>query len=133
MGRGGRRECTKVGRGRTQVDRESSNFDMTMADSREDDIPRVEEKKTTERVQDSDGAEDTPSTCPVRRLALVQSQHSSAVPEPTPIPNNPGFEGGTETVDGASMYERGLKRSGTSPPIVTGPRSAGGVRLFGWS
>ena len=62
------------------------------------------------RVQDSDGAtneEGSASTCAVRRLALVHSQHSSVVPAPTPIDvaDNPCFEEDTETVDGASVLD----------------------------
>ena len=41
--------------GATQVDQESSIFDMTVADSLIDDVPGVEDRE--ERVQDSNGAE----------------------------------------------------------------------------
>ena len=92
--------------GVTHVDQESSIFDMTVADSPEDDVPREvsrRRRRPRRRVQDSDGAEDTPCTHPVLRLVLVQSQQSTAVPAPTPIDgklDNPGFEEDTETVDG---------------------------------
>ena len=74
--------------GVTQVDQGSSFFDMTVADSPEDDVPREvsrRRRRSRRRVQDSHGAEDTPSTHPVRRLVLVQSQQSAAVPTPRPF------------------------------------------------
>ena len=116
--------------GATHVDRESSIFDMTVADSPdEDDVPRDisrRRRRARRRVQDSDGAtneEGSVSTHAVRRLVLVQSQQSTAVPAPTPIDaaDNPGFED-TETVDGASVGgdEGSPEATPVGPPIVTG-------------
>ena len=124
--------------GATQVDRESSIFDMTVADSpHEDDVPRDvsrRRKRARRMVQDSDGAtneEGSASTRAVRRLVLVQSQESTAVPAPTPIDaaDNPGFEDDTETVDGVSVGGDWESPEATpvGPPIVIG-----GTRLFGW-
>ena len=78
--------------GATEVDRESSIFDMTVADSPDEvDIPQDVSRRRSRarrRVQDSDGAtneEGSASTRAVRRLVVVQSQQSTAVPAPTPI------------------------------------------------
>ena len=88
--------------GVTHVDQGSSFFDMTVADSPEDDLPREVFRRRRSRRRGGHGAEDTPSTHPVRRLVLVQSQQSPAVPAPRPFDrehDNPGYEEDTETVD----------------------------------
>ena len=66
--------------GATEVDRESSIFDMTVADSADEvDVPQDvsrRRRRARRRVQDSDGAtneEGSASSRAVRRLVLVQS------------------------------------------------------------
>ena len=122
--------------GATQVDRESSIFDMTVADSPEDDVPReVSRRRRRPRRRVQDGAEKTPSTRLVRRLVLVQSQQSTAVPAPTPIdwePDNPGFEEDTETVDCVSVGgdEKVPEVTLVGPPNVTGRPARGLQEAF---
>ena len=103
---------------------------MTVADSPEDDVPREvlrRRRRSRRRGQDSHGAEDTRSTHPVRRLVLVQSQQSPAVPAPRPFDreyDNPGFEEDTETVDGVSVGddEGGFAATPVEvPPMIERP------------
>ena len=106
------------------MDQGSSFFDMTVADSPEDDVPREvlrRRRRSRRRGQDSHGAEDT------RRLVLVQSQQSPAVPAPRPFDrehDNPGFEEDTETVDGVSVGddEGGFAATPVEvPPMIERP------------
>ena len=115
--------------GVTQVDQGSSFFDMTVADSPEDDVPREvlrRRRRSRRRGQGSHGAEDTPSTHPVRRLVFVQSQQLPAVPAPRPFDrehDNPGFEEDIKTVDGVSVGDdEGFEATPVEvPPMIERP------------
>ena len=116
--------------GETQVDQGSSFFDVTVADSPEDEVPGEvlrRRRRSRRRGQDSHGAEDTPSTHPDRRMVLVQSQQSPAVPAPRPFDrehDNPGFEEDTETVDGVSVGDDEGGPAATPvefPPVIERP------------